>query len=393
MKEILVALVKGDGAAPEMMQWACEVVIKAAEKDKVRIRFEETPMGWNAYEKYGDTLPVASFRRAVNLGTIFFGGVGDPKFDNTIGVEKPEMKPEARCLLALRKEMGLLLNFRPMIYYPELRHLANVKPETIPDEGIKQIWIRFLLEDSYFGNETFLNGAAHEMARHIGVKLKSEVTGKEKYITDIAFYIKDTVEKYARSAFAHAKSLGLPLISIDKANVMPRYDFWRKIFTQIGKEEFPDVKLSHQYVDSANALLFTPAKLHGVIACGNEHGDILSDGAAAALGSMGMMCSSAINPDNRKGMFESGAGTAPTLTGTNKANSIGRFLTGAMMLRHLSVPKGADSIEFAVRKALIDGWRTHDMCGSANPLALASPGYKEHVLGTKEMGQLILSLI
>ena len=120
---------------------------------------------------------------------------------------------------------------------------------------------------------------------------------------------------------------------------MSRYDFWRKIATRIGKEEFPDVSLSHQLVDSANALLFTPAKLHGVIACGNEHGDILSDGAASALGSMGMMCSSAINPDTGAAMFESGAGTAPTLAGQNKANPLGRILTAAMMLRHIGAIK------------------------------------------------------
>jgi len=128
-----VALVTGDGSGPEMMAVACAIAIEAAKKDGIEIAFEETPMGWNAYSKYGDTLPQESFKRAVEIGTVFFGGVGDPKLDSTIGAQKPEMKPEARCLLALRKTMGLLLNFRPMVYYKELAHLANVKPETIPD--------------------------------------------------------------------------------------------------------------------------------------------------------------------------------------------------------------------------------------------------------------------
>jgi|GEM_PF-141416 len=380
-----VALVTGDGSGPEMMAPACAVAIRAAKMDNIEITFEETPMGWNAYEKFGDTRPEESLKRAIEIGTIFFGGVGDPKLDNTIGKEKPEMKPESRCLLKLRKDMGLLLNFRPMIYYKELDHLANVKPETIPAEGITQIWIRFLLQDSYFGNDDYKLNPAFSW-----IIPKSQVTGSERVVFDLAYYEQETIEKYIRAAFTYARDAGLPLISIDKANVMARYFFWRQIVTRIGKEEFPDVPLSHQLVDSAAALLFTPAKLHGVIACGNEHGDILSDAAAMALGSMGMMCSSAVNPDTGAAMFESGAGTAPTLAGQNKANPLGRILTAAMMLRHLGAVKGAKAIEGAVRKALCMGYRTEDMFHMSG---LAFPGYREKVLGTKEMGTMILSLL
>ena len=377
-----VALVTGDGSGPEMMAVACAIAIEAAKKDGIEIAFEETPMGWNAYSKYGDTLPQESFKRAVEIGTVFFGGVGDPKLDSTIGAQKPEMKPEARCLLALRKTMGLLLNFRPMVYYKELAHLANVKPETIPDSGVQQVWIRYLLEDSYFGNEDLMPDLRPEDCEKIGVKLKKKVTGEELLVTDIAYFRLSTVEKYIRAAFAYARSVGLPLISIDKANVMARYDYWRKIVTRIGKTEFPDVTLTHQLVDSANALLFTPAKLHGVIACGNEHGDILSDGAASALGSMGMMCSSAINPDTGAAMFESGAGTAPTLAGQDKANPTGRILTAAMMLRHLGATNGAKAIEEAVKKALNSGCRTGDMCSNGS-----------NYLGTSAMAKSILSFL
>ncbi|MEI6528541.1 MAG: isocitrate/isopropylmalate family dehydrogenase [bacterium] len=385
MLKIKIALVTGDGSGPEMMAVACAVSAKAALLDGIELVFEETPMGWNAYEKYGDTRPEASLKRAIEIGTIFFGGVGDPKWDNTIGKEKPEMKPESRCLLKLRKDMGLLLNFRPMIYYKELAHLANVKPETIPAEGIQQVWIRFLLEDSYFGNEDLMQDIPAEVRAKIGIKLKKEVTGLELIVSDLAYYRGDTIEKYIRAAFAYARDAGLPLISIDKANVMARGDYWRRIVTYIGKEEFPDVPLQHQLVDSANALLFTPAKLHGVIACGNEHGDILSDGAAAALGSMGMMCSSAVNPETDTAMFESGAGTAPTLAGQNKANPIGRILTGAMMLRHIGAVKGATQIEWTVRKMLQDGFRTADMCTGNSPANCC--------LGTTEVGEYILSLL
>jgi len=383
MTEKRIALVTGDGSGPEMMKVACAIAIKAAEKDGIEIVFEETPMGWNAYEKYKDTLPQESFRRAVEIGTIFFGGVGDPKFDNTIGVERPEMKPEARALLGLRSAMGLLLNFRPIIYYKSLDYIAKVRPETIPGKGVEQVFIRFLLQDSYFGQKDLAKEIDEKTRIKLGIKLKKDVTGEEEMITELSYYRKETIEKYIRAAFNYAKQKGLPLISIDKANVMPRYELWRKIVTRIGKEEFPEVPLSHQYVDSANALLFTPAALHGVIACGNEHGDILSDGAAAAVGSMGMMCSSAINPDTGEAMFESGAGTAPTLAGQNKANPIGRILTAAMMLRHIGAKEGADAIENAVKAVLAEGFRTIDLAqGDEQPDA---------ILGTKEMGEKIFS--
>ncbi len=380
-----IALVKGDGSGPEMMEAACSVAIIAAEKYGMEIVFEDTPMGWNAYEIFGDTLPKSSFERAVEIGTIFFGGVGDPKFDNTIGIEKPEMKPEARCLLALRSTMGLLLNFRPMTYYKVLDSLANVKPGTIPDKGIKQIWIRLLLEDSYFGNTDFVDFIDDDTKTMLGIMLKNKVSIEEYIVTDVAYYRKETIEKYIRFAFGYAKKLDLPLISIDKANVMARYDFWRKITTKIGMEEFPDVELKHQLVDSANALLFTPAKLNGVIACGNEHGDILSDGAASALGSMGMMCSSAINPDTGSAMFESGAGTAPTIAGQGIANPLGRILTAGMMLRHIGAIEGADDIEKSVLRVLREGYRTGDIFSDGDDSL--------KLLGTKDMANKVISYL
>ncbi|MBU3924487.1 hypothetical protein KJ854_00950 [Patescibacteria group bacterium] len=380
-----IALVTGDGSGPEMMAVACAIAIKAAENDDIKIIFEETPMGWNAYHKLGDTLPKESLERTVTLGIIFFGGVGDFENDSTIGVKKPNMKPEAKALLTLRKHMGLLLNFRPMVYFKSLAHLANVRPETIPNEGVEQIFIRFLLEDSYFGTADLFKEINKDTRDRLGIKMKNEITGKEEIVTELSYYRKETIEKYICAAFNHAKQKNLPLISVDKANVMARYDFWRKITTRIGKEEFPDVSLSHQYIDSANALLFTPAKLHGVIACGNEHGDILSDGAAAALGSMGMMCSSAINPDTGAAMFESGAGTAPTLAGQDKANPLGRILTAAMMLRHIGATKGANAIENAVKTVLMNGFRTADLArGDERPGA---------IIGTKDMGQEIFSCL
>jgi 3-isopropylmalate dehydrogenase len=366
-----------------LVAWA--IAKKAARKDGLILERVDTPMGWNAYLKFGDTLPDSSLRKALELGTVLFGGVGDPEYDKTLGKEHPEMMPEARCLLALREKMGLLLNFRPFRYYKPLAHLAKVRPEYIPNEGVHQVFIRHLLDDTYFGNQWALK-EHKEAATQLGVKLKADVTGDEDIVVDVGFYKKETLAHYFRAAFAEARKLGLPLISVDKANVMARYAFWRKNVEEVSLE-FPDVHFSgHQYVDSAAALLFEPKKLHGVIPCGNEHGDILSDGAAGAFGSMGLMCSSAINPVTGMAMFESGAGTAPTLKGTNTANPLGRILTTAMMLRHLNAPLGASSIENAVRQVLLDGWRTDDLFAIGDDDA-------DQLVGTKEMGDLVLQAL
>ena len=177
-----IALVEGDGSAPEMMRVACMIAYQAALKDDIELEFPKTPMGWAAYEDFGDTFPKESFKKATEIGTLFFGGVGDPELDGTIGKEFPDMRPEARCLLRIRKKWGLLLNFRPMSYHKELAHLAMVKEETIPDDGVEQHFIRFLLEDSYFGTDDILFGEHqkknfihYESLRTLGVKAKSEV--------------------------------------------------------------------------------------------------------------------------------------------------------------------------------------------------------------------------
>ena len=369
MKSEKIALVTGDGSGPEMMAVACKIAILAARMDNISIEFEETPMGWNAFEEFGDTLPESSLARATEIGTLFFGGVGDPKYDQSLGRVYPDMMPEAKALLTIRSKWGLLLNFRPMIYYRELKHLSRVRPDGIPDDWIvEQHFIRFLLEDSYFGNRDLRDDVRHGLKYYSdelidSFALKEEVDGQEPLVIDMGYYRHETVLKYLRHAFQYARERNLPLICIDKANVMARYVLWRKTAEWLRATEFQDVLLRHLYVDAANALLFTPAELHGVITCGNEHGDILSDGAAGALGSMGIMCSSAVNPDTNAAMFESGAGTAPELAGQDKANPIGRILTAGMMLRHIGAPNGAAAIEKAIRNVLSSGAKTADLLG------------------------------
>lgn len=375
-----IALVTGDGSGPEMMAQATLVTAKAALLDGIEIEWVETPMGWKAFQRFGDTTPSEAMKKVLEIGLIFFGGVGDPALDITIGKERPEMMPEPRALLAIRKSLGLLLNFRPMKLMRSLAHLSPLKTELIPEEGVEMVFIRFLLEDSYFGTQDLRQHIIN--ASSIGIKLKKEVVGTEEIVSELAYYKGTTVRKYIRAALEYARSRKLPLISVDKANVMARYAFWRMIVQEVAKE-FPDVSVRHQLVDSACMQLFHPSLLRGVIACGNEHGDILSDGAAEMVGGMGLMHSSAVNPDTGQAMFESGAGTAPTLAGQDKANPLGRILTGGMLLRHIGAEKGATAIEAAVYQTLVEGYRTGD---------IAEPGC-EKVLTCSEMGEKVLSLI
>ncbi len=380
MKKVRVALVTGDGSGPEMMAQAVRVATRAAQLDGVEIEWVDTPMGWQAFQQFGDTTPPEAMKKALEIGLIFFGGVGDPALDATLGKERPEMMPEPRALLAIRKELGLLLNFRPMNLMRSLAHLSPLKTEHIPEEGVEMVFIRFLLEDSYFGTQDLRELVAN--ASDIGIKLKKEVTGAEDIVSELSYYRGDTVRKYIRAALEYARARKLPLISVDKANVMARYTYWRMIVEEMSKK-FPDVPVRHQLVDSACMQLFHPKLLRGVIACGNEHGDILSDGATEMVGGMGLMHSSAVNPDTGQAMFESGAGTAPTLVGRNKANPLGRILAGGMLLRHIGAEKGATAIEAAVHQILIDGYRTGD---------IAEQGCTK-VLSCSDMGQEVLSRI
>lgn len=386
MKKVQIALVEGDGSGPEMMAQATKIAIAAAKLDDIDIEFVSTPMGWNAYEKYGDTLPDESFKKATKLGLLFFGGVGDPKLDDTLGKEKPEMRPEGRCLLTIRNSWGLLVNYRPVVFYPELRSIAKVRPEAIPGTGVRQDWLRFLLQDSYFGTRDLLGLVPGECRSVLGLKTKDQVDGGEYQIAELSYYKRETLLQYFRFAFEYARKIGVSVIAVDKANVMPRYVFWRKLVVNLQKQEFPDVPMQNIYVDNACQFLFNPAKLHGVIICGNEHGDILSDGAAESVGSLGLMCSSAINPNTGQAMFESGAGTAPTLAGQNKANPIGRILTAALILRHIGAPKGVNAIENAVKKTLQECFLTADLVPAGDEAFC-----KSITLGTAEMGEKILS--
>lgn len=376
MQEKRIAVVRGDGIGPEMIDVVWPILEETARMhDKIHLIPVDVTMGWVAYPEYGDTLPQKSLETALEIGTVLFSGVGDPDLDKKIGDQHPEMKPEKRVLLGLRGKMGLLINSRPVIFYKELVHLSKLK---MLSQDITQLWFRFLLQDVYFGNDDLIHLIPEEVREKIGLKLKQNVTGKEKIVSNLSYFTQESLGKYFRAVFFRAREMKLPLIVIDKSNITALDTYWRLVAQEIGKE-FPDVPLSFQYVDSAAMLVVTnPEILNAVVACQNMQGDILTDLANAPL-SVGLMHSSAINPDTGTAMFERGSGTAPTLAGKDIANPLGMFLTGALMLRHIGGPKGAAAIEQAVKKVLQDGWRTADL-------------FKEGVddraklLGTKAMG-------
>ncbi len=375
MREKKIAVVEGDGIGPEMIEVTWPLLEEAARRfDKIQLLRVNVPMGWAAYPEYGDTLPEKSLEMALKIGTVLFSGVGNPEFDKKYS-QFPEMTPEKRVLMGLREKMKLLINSRPVIFYKELAHLSKVK---VPLKDITQYWYRFLLQDVYFGNDDLIRLVPEEIREKIGLKLKKDVTGKEKIVSNLSYFTLESLERYFRAVFSYAREMKLPLIVVDKSNITALDTYWRLVAKEIAKE-FPDVAVSFQYVDAAAMYVVTNSEMfNAVVACQNLQGDILTDLANAPL-SIGLMHSSAINPDTGAAMFERGSGTAPTIAGKDIANPLGMFLTGAMMLRHIGATKAAEATEQAVKKVLQDGWRMPDIYteGIDDPVKL---------LGTKAMG-------
>jgi 3-isopropylmalate dehydrogenase len=400
--EVNVPVLPGDGSAPEQMAPASTIAIKAAELDGIKIKFIKVPGGWRDFKEYEDTFPEVT-RQIVSEQKPplwFFGGVGTKALDKAegFGGTYPKMRPEGRCLLTSRDMWNLLINERPAIFYPELRSISRVADiangrTKIPEGGIRVLILRYLLQGEYFGNSYFSARLPYRIRQRMGLKLKDEVTGYEPIISNIDYLTHESVEKFLRYAFARARELKMRLICVAKANVLPTHQYFWLNAQHIHKEEFPDVELREVvYSDDGMRLLAHPELLHGVVACTNKDGDMLSDGILENVGSMGLMYSSAINPETGAAMFESGSGTFPEAEGKNIANPIGRILSGGLMLEHicktrnLGASNGAIALEKAVHSVLRDGYRTPDLYqeGIDDP--------KKRV-GTREMGQVILSYL
>lgn len=333
---MLIALLPGDGIGPEVVTEA-QRVLDALNIDG--LTYEEAPVGGAAYKALGHPLPPSTLDVARRADAILFGAVGDPDCD----VLERHLRPE-QAILGLRKELGLFANLRPAKLFPELADASALRPEVA--RQIDMVIVRELNGDVYFGEK------GH----------RTTATGlREGY--DVMSYNEDEVRRIAKVGFETARARKGRLCSVDKANVLETSQLWRDVIIETSAE-YPDIALSHMYVDNAAMQLVRNPGQFDVIVTGNLFGDILSDQASMCAGSIGMLPSASLD-DGKKGLYEPIHGSAPDIAGQGKANPLATMLSAAMMLRYsLDLPNHADKIETAVAAALADGARSPDLGGS-----------------------------
>jgi len=352
-----IALLPGDGIGPEIVREASRV-LDALRRDGLPIETESAPIGGAGHDAAGHPLPDATLKLAQSADAVLLGAVGGPTYDTL----PRELRPE-QGILGIRKAMGLFANLRPAILYPELAAVSTLKPEVVA--GLDLLIIRELTGDIYFGQP---RGRRRNAAGH-----------DEGF--DTMLYSVPEIERIARVGFETARARGRRLCSVDKANVLDTSILWREVVTRLGKD-YPDVALSHMYVDNAAMQLVRAPKQFDVIVTGNIFGDILSDEASMLAGSIGMLPSASLDA-KQKGLYEPIHGSAPDIAGQDKANPLATVLSLAMMFRYtFGKPEVAARIEGAVRKVLAQGHRTGD---------IALPG--EKVVGTRAMGDAVVAAL
>jgi 3-isopropylmalate dehydrogenase len=352
-----IALLPGDGIGPEIVREAARV-LDVLRRDGFPIEIETAPIGGAGYDADGHPLPKATLALAQAADAVLLGAVGGPKYDTLAR----ELRPE-QGILGIRKAMGLFANLRPAILYPELAAASTLKPEVVA--GLDLMILRELTGDIYFGQPRGRRKDAH---------------GHDEGF-DTMLYSVPEIERIARVGFETARARSRKLCSVDKANVLDTSILWREVVTRVGRD-YPDVALSHMYVDNAAMQLVRAPKQFDVIVTGNIFGDILSDEASMLAGSIGMLPSASLDA-NRKGLYEPIHGSAPDIAGQDKANPLATILSLGMMFRYTFADAGvADRIERAVRKVLADGKRTGD---------IALPG--EPVIGTRAMGDAVVAAL
>ena len=348
-----VAVLPGDGIGPEIISQA----VKVLQKLDLGIQFQEAVVGGAAYAAHGDPLPESTLRVAKDADAILFGAVGDPKYDNLPRAKRPE-----QAILGLRKELGLFANLRPAQVYPELAGASTLKAEVVA--GLDILIVRELTGDIYFGQPR-------------GIR---EVGGVREGF-DTMRYSEPEIRRIARVGFEAARKRSKKLCSVDKANVLETTELWKQVVTEEAKA-YPDVELSHMYVDNCAMQLVRNPKQFDVIVTGNMFGDILSDEASMLTGSIGMLPSASMDARG-KGLYEPIHGSAPDIAGKGVANPLATILSAAMMLRYsLGRPDEAGRVEAAVRKVLKSGLRTADIYTAGLQRA-----------GTEEMGDAVVAAL
>ncbi len=332
-----IAVLPGDGIGPEIVAEAVKV-LKALGP---AFDLEDAPVGGAAYDLFGHPLPPATLELAKKADAILFGAVGDWKYDTLAREFRPE-----QAILGLRKHLALFANFRPAICYPELTAASSLKPEIVG--GLDILIIRELNGDIYFGQPRGIRTSEHALFKG----------AREGF--DTMHYSEPEVVRIGRVAFEAARKRNKKVCSVDKANVLETSQLWRDVMTALAAD-YPDVELSHMYVDNAAMQLVKAPKAFDVVVTGNLFGDILSDEAAMLTGSIGMLPSASLDKNN-KGLYEPSHGSAPDIAGKGIANPLATILSTAMMLRYsLGMTGEADRIEKAVQKVLQHGMRTADI--------------------------------
>jgi 3-isopropylmalate dehydrogenase len=354
-KNILV--IPGDGIGPEVTTWGRAVLEKIAQKFGHEFTFDEALMGHVAIEATGNPLPDATLDQAKNSDAILFGAVGHAKYDND---PSAKVRPE-QGLLKIRKELGLYANLRPILLFDELLNASSIKPAIL--KGTDILFFRELTGDVYFGE-----------------KLRSS---DGNTASDLMIYQRYEIERIAHKAYEAAMKRGKRLCSVDKANVLESSRLWRETVQEISKQ-YPQVTTEHMFIDNAAMQLIKDPKRFDVVLTANLFGDILTDEASQIAGSMGMLASASVGDGT--GFYEPIHGSAHDIAGKNLANPLASILSASLMLSiSFGLEKEAELIINVVKQVLAEGFRTGDIADeSTNP---------DQVLGTEEMGRLILKFI
>lgn len=353
-----ITLLPGDGIGPEIITVAVDVLKAVGQQLNISYEFQEAPIGGSAIDLTGDPLPAETLEVCRNSDAVLLAAIGGYKWDNLPSHQRPE-----RGLLGLRAGLGLFANLRPAKILPQLVDASSLKREVV--EGVDIMVVRELTGGIYFGQPKGIFATE---------------TGEKRGVNTMA-YSESEIDRIGRVAFETAKKRRSQLCSVDKANVLDVSQLWRDRITQLGKE-YPDVTLSHMYVDNAAMQLVRWPKQFDTIVTGNLFGDILSDAAAMLTGSIGMLPSASLGSSG-PGVFEPVHGSAPDIAGQDKANPIAQVLSAAMMLRYgLNQPEAADRIEQAVLQVLDQGYRTGD---------IMSEGMK--LVGCRAMGDALLQAL
>lgn len=352
-----IALLGGDGIGPAVVDEGVKVLNAAAKKFGVQFEYEKALIGGCAYDDCSKPLPDSTIAIAKDADAVYLGAVGDWKYDTL----PAEVRPE-KALLGIRKALNLFANLRPAIVFDELLSASTLKPEVV--KGVDIMMVRELTGDVYFGQPR-------------GIEM---INGKRAGFNNM-IYFEDEIERIAHVAFKTAMKRDKKVCSVDKANVLDASRLWREVVTSVSAE-YPDVELSHMYVDNAAMQLIRNPKQFDVVVTGNIFGDILSDEASMLSGSLGMLPSASLS-DNTRGMYEPIHGSAPDLKGKNIVNPIAAILSGAMMLRYsFGMDNAGECIENAVKSVLNKGYRTKDIFTEGSNL-----------VSTTQMGDLIVQEI